>query len=86
MPSSAPSWTQRRRPSWSAVNASSSGGSDLVATLEDGVGNVIARSDDDGSWYNFSISETLGAGTYYLRVSHCCQGIGDYAVTATFTP
>ncbi len=68
------------------VNASSSGGSDLVATLEDGVGNVIARSDDDGTWYNFSISETLGAGTYYLRISHCCAGTGDYAVTATFTP
>ena len=69
-----------------AVSASSSGGSDVVATLEDGVGNVLARSDDDGSWYNFSISQTLGAGTYYLRVSHCCEGTGDYTVTATFTP
>ena len=68
------------------VSAVSSGGTDLVATLEDGGGNVIARSDDDGTWYNFSISETLGAGTYYLRVSHCCAGTGDYAVTATFTP
>ncbi len=69
-----------------AVSAASTGGSDVVATLEDGVGNVIARSDDDGTWYNFSISETLAAGTYYLRVSHCCEGTGDYAVTATFTP
>lgn len=69
-----------------AVSAVSSGGSDLVATLEDGVGNVLARSDDDGDWYNFSINETLGGGTYYIRVRHCCEGTGDYSVTATFTP
>ena len=60
----------------------SSGGSDLTGQLEDGAGAVLAADEDGGDWYNFQIVRALAAGTYYLRVRHCCQGGGDYTVSA----
>ena len=60
----------------------STGGSDVVAQLEDGAGVVLASDDDGGGWYNFKIVRALGPGAYYLRVRHCCAGTGDYEVTA----
>lgn len=66
------------------LSLSSTGGSDLKAKLEDSAGAVLATSDDDGTGYNFKLSGTIAPGTYYLRVSHCCGGIGAYEVSASF--
>jgi hypothetical protein len=66
------------------LTLSSSGGADLKAKLEDSAGKVLATSDDDGTGYNFKLTGTIAPGTYYLRVSHCCGGIGTYQVSAGF--
>ena len=63
----------------------SSGPTDVAASLEDGDGALLGGDDDSGEWYNFSLSKALGAGTYFVRVSHCCRGTGVYTLTSTFT-
>lgn len=68
------------------LTLSSLGGTDLKATLEDANGQALAASDDDGHWYNFKISRAVQPGTYYLRVGHCCGGIGAYQVSAALAP
>ncbi len=65
---------------------SSAGPTDLVGTLESGDGSVVVADDDSGQWYNFAFSESLAPGTYFLRVSHCCAGTGEYRLSTTFTP
>ena len=68
------------------LNVASSGPTDVNVRLEDVNGTVIAADADSGTWYNFNLSRALSAGTYFVRVLHCCQGSGTYSVTATFTP
>lgn len=70
-------------PGAGTLTLQSSGGSDLAAQLEDAAGTVLAADDDGGDWYNFKIVRALGAGAYYLRVRHCCSGVGAYEVSAT---
>ena len=65
---------------------SSAGPTDLVGTLETGDGSVVVADDDSGQWYNFAIRESLSPGTYFLRVTHCCAGTGEYRLSTTFTP
>lgn len=65
---------------------SSAGPTDVVGALETAGGSVVATDDDGGPWYNFALSQSLDAGTYYLRVTHCCAGTGEYRLTTTFTP
>jgi hypothetical protein len=68
------------------LNVASSGPTDVDVRLEDVNGTVIAADADSGPWYNFNLSRALSAGTYFVRVLHCCRGLGNYSVTATFTP
>jgi hypothetical protein len=68
------------------LTLSSAGGSDVKGTLEDATGQSLATSEDDGSWYNFKISRAVQPGTYYLRVGHCCGGIGAYQINASLAP
>lgn len=64
------------------LTLNSTGGTDLKATLETAAGAELATDDDGGTWYNFSFSSAVTAGTYYLRVQHCCGGSGPYSVSA----
>lgn len=61
------------------------GPTDVVGTLETGEGSVIASDDDGGERYNFSIKQPVAAGTYFLRVTHCCAGQGDYRLSVKTT-
>ncbi len=65
------------------LTLTSSGGTDLKASLETAAGAELANDDDGGEWYNFSLSTAVAAGTYYLRVQHCCGGLGPYSVSAS---
>jgi hypothetical protein len=65
------------------VEIASSGPTDLRADLRGADDALVASDDDGGAGYNFRISASLPAGTYYLRVGHCCSGTGAYALTAT---
>ncbi|MCK6449747.1 MAG: PPC domain-containing protein [Alphaproteobacteria bacterium] len=66
------------------LTLSSNGGADVKATLEDAAGKVLATDDDAGTGYGFKLSGTIAPGTYYLRVGHCCGGIGTYQLDAAF--
>ena len=59
----------------------SNGPTDVMGTLETGEGSIIASDDDGGERYNFSIKQPVAAGTYFLRVTHCCAGQGDYRLS-----
>ncbi len=67
-----------------ALSISSAGPTDLVGELRDAEGRLIARNDDGGVRYNFRLDAPLVAGTYYLRVTHCCNGTGSYSLNQTF--
>jgi hypothetical protein len=64
----------------------SSGTTDVAAVLESADGTPMAADDDGGAWYNFRIEHAVGAGTYFLKVSHCCKGSGPYALTVGLNP
>jgi len=64
---------------------SSGGPTDVAAALEGADGAALGGNDDGGEWYNFSLTKALDAGTYFVRVSHCCQGTGVYTLSAAFT-
>ena len=63
----------------------SGGTTDLVGELLDSTGNTVLLSNDDGgSTYNFKLVRTgTAAGTYYLRVKHCCLGGGPYTISGS---
>ena len=67
------------------LQVSSTGPTDVEVSLENASGSSIATDSDSGDWYNFDLSQSLSAGTYYVRVTHCCGGIGDYSLNASFT-
>lgn len=64
----------------------SDGPTDVNGVLEDADGNVLATDDDSGVRYNFALDTPVAAGTYYLRVGHCCQGGGTYRISRSFQP
>lgn len=68
------------------VAIQSSGPTDLVGRLETTTGLPIASNDDSGNWYNFQIQQSLPAGSYVLKVGHCCAGTGAFAIHTTITP
>jgi hypothetical protein len=70
-------------PTAGTLTVSSAGGTDVSAQLLRADNTLEASSDDDGNWYNFRIQKVLAAGNYSLKVRHCCQGVGEYTVTAT---
>lgn len=55
------------------------GPTDTAGTLRDGAGTVLATADTGGPAMNFSISQELAPGPYYLEVSGAA---GSYAVSA----
>ncbi len=67
------------------LTLASAGPTDTLGRLEDGDGTVLLSDDDSGPWYNFRISGALPAGSYYLRISHCCAGAGGYRLTGSFS-
>ena len=54
---------------------------DTVGTLYDSEGNMLAEDDDGGGGLNFSISQMLDGGVYYVSV-RSDMGVGDYKITA----
>ena len=70
----------------SVLLLTSQGPTDVMGTLETDEGIVIAADDDSGARYNFSIEQAVAPGTYYLRVTHCCAGLGEYRLSLSITP
>ena len=58
------------------VDIRTTGQTDTTGELSDSAGTSLATDEDSGPGDNFSISQNLGLGIYYVRVS----GTGDYAV------
>jgi hypothetical protein len=64
----------------------SSGTTDLIGELLNSGGTLLASNDDGSDWYNFRIQQaSLAAGTYYIRVRHCCAGSGSYTISTRQT-
>jgi len=70
-------------PTAGTLTVASVGGTDVSAQLLRADGTLEASNDDGGNWYNFRIQRTLSAGNYSLKVRHCCQGVGEFTLTAT---
>lgn len=70
-------------PAVGAYAIRSTGPSDLVGVLKAPDGTVLARDDDGGGGYNFSLQATLQAGDYTLEVTHCCAGTGPFSLIVT---
>ncbi len=62
---------------------SSSGSTDTAGQLEDSAGSVLATDADSGAGSNFSMTHTVSAGTYYVKVSGAGSSTaGDYTLHA----
>ena len=46
-------------------------------------GQPVARDDDSGAGYGFSLNAALQPGGYVVKITHCCGGGGAFAVSAT---
>lgn len=46
-------------------------------------GQAVARDDDSGTGYGFSLNAALQPGGYVVKITHCCGGGGAFAVSAT---
>lgn len=66
------------------LTVSSAGPTDIMLKLEDETGQVKASDDDGGAWYQARLSASLAPGTYFVRVQHCCKGVGPYSLSAGF--
>ena len=67
------------------LTVSTSGGLDTIGQLEDGVGSVIGSNDDiNNTNRNFSISEVVTVGRYYVRVTSYRNATGNYIINASF--
>ena len=53
---------------YTRVTVYSTGGTDTVARLEDGLGRALDVDDDSGPGWNFGFMALLPAGTYYVRI------------------
>jgi hypothetical protein len=72
-------------PSSGSLTAASSGSLDLLGSLVDARGSEIASDDDSGPSTNFSVSRSVSAGRYYLKVSgYRDTQAGNYGVGVTF--
>lgn len=68
------------------VAIASSGSTDVKATLHGADGTVIATDDNSGSSPNFAITESLAAGSYYVRIEGAGSATGSYGVTVAEVP
>lgn len=56
---------------------------DLTVEVLTKAGQPVARDDDSGSGYGFSLNASLPPGGYVVKITHCCGGGGAFAVSAT---
>ena len=56
---------------------------DLTVEVLTKSGQPIARDDDSGTGYGFSLNAALQPGGYVVKITHCCGGGGAFAVSAT---
>lgn len=56
---------------------------DLTVEILTKSGQPIARDDDSGTGYGFSLNTVLQPGGYVVKITHCCGGGGAFAVSAT---
>jgi hypothetical protein len=64
------------------VELKSTGSTDVAAKLYDADGVLITSDSDSGVDSNFEITQSLGAGRYYLRVESENSGSGSYSLVA----
>lgn len=72
--------------STTTVSLESSGSTDVAAALFEEDGTLVASDDDSGSGSNFLLSQSLAAGSYYLRVESSNSAQGSYTVTFSSVP
>ena len=60
------------------IQISTTGNIDTYGSLLDASGATLATNDDGGLGSNFSISQFIPAGTYYVEVRHYLSGTGQY--------
>ena len=69
------------------IETFTSGTTDMLGSLEDEKGNLLATDDDNGEAKNFLITQNVNPGVYYIKVQHCyADRIGDYELSLAFTP
>ena len=68
------------------VTLETSGSTDTLGLLLNGIGVPLVEDDDSGASLNFQIQETLPAGTYYIRVTGYTGDVGDYTLSLDFEP
>ena len=56
---------------------------DLTVEVLTKAGAPVARDDDSGAGYGFSLNALLPPGGYVVKITHCCGGGGAFAVSAT---
>ncbi|SLN34117.1 hypothetical protein [Oceanibacterium hippocampi] len=67
------------------LSLTTEGATDVTLSLVSEGGEVLARDDDGGAWYNAALtSEPLQPGIYYVRVEHCCAGTGAFELKSSF--
>lgn len=72
-------------PSSGSLTVSSNGNTDVYGSLFRG-GSLLTSNDDGGTNYNFRITRSVSAGTYYVRVRHySAYQTGPYSLSVSFT-
>ena len=56
---------------------------DLIVEVLTKSGQPVAKDDDSGTGYGFSLNAALPPGGYVVKITHCCGGGGAFAVSAT---
>jgi hypothetical protein len=69
----------------SQIVVSSTGSTDVLASLRNASDQEIASDDNSNGGVNFRITQTLGAGTYYVRVTSRTSATGAYILTVQTT-
>ena len=63
------------------LTAYTTGSTDTEGYILDSSGNVLDRNDDGGEGWNFRVSASVSAGTYYIRVEGSFSSVtGDYTL------
>ncbi|MFA7241629.1 MAG: hypothetical protein WC091_16075 [Sulfuricellaceae bacterium] len=74
-------------PSSGSLTVTTTGNSDTYGFLLDGRGQSLGQDDDSGAAYNFLLTRTVMAGTYYVVVQlYNSTATGAYTLASSFTP
>lgn len=72
-------------PSNGSLTVSTTGNTDTYGYLLDSNGQQLAYNDDSNGTANFTITQAVSAGTYYVRVRHYSgSGTGAYTLVSSF--